>query len=295
MNRIVVFGETLADVFGSDTVLGGAPFNVARHLAAFGTPPLMVSAVGHDALGRQIADEFNRFALPLTGLQHVLAPSGVVDVTMDAQGGHAFHIRSGAAWDVIDPAAALRATAGDQQGWLYLGTLACRADTSRRAALALLQAHQGRVFVDLNWRDGHTPPDVALQVLRHADVLKVNEEELAMLCGWLGADGTQPLALPAQAQATVQALQLDLLLVTQGEQGATAFGGDGVCKVHVPAAPIARLVDTVGAGDAFAAVALAGLARGADLTATLHRAAAFAARICEVRGAVPGGPPPIEG
>jgi fructokinase len=49
-----------------------------------------------------------------------------------------------------------------------------------------------------------------------------------------------------------------------------------------------RVVDTVGAGDAFAAVTLAGLLRGWTTSELLQRAVDFSGHICEVRGAVPG-------
>ena len=47
--RPAVFGEVLFDCFADGTrVLGGAPFNVAWHLQAFGEAPLFVSRVGDD-------------------------------------------------------------------------------------------------------------------------------------------------------------------------------------------------------------------------------------------------------
>ena len=49
-----IFGEVLYDHFpDGQRVLGGAPFNVAWHLQAFGQAPRFVSRVGHDAEGRQ--------------------------------------------------------------------------------------------------------------------------------------------------------------------------------------------------------------------------------------------------
>ena len=46
LNAIAVFGEMLVDRFPGARVVGGAPFNVARHLAAFGHAPLMLGAIG---------------------------------------------------------------------------------------------------------------------------------------------------------------------------------------------------------------------------------------------------------
>ncbi|HEX8955049.1 MAG TPA: PfkB family carbohydrate kinase, partial [Burkholderiaceae bacterium] len=49
--RVVIFGEMLVDVFGDSVVPGGAPFNVARHLAAFGIDVCLISRIGADAHG----------------------------------------------------------------------------------------------------------------------------------------------------------------------------------------------------------------------------------------------------
>lgn len=48
--NVVLFGEVLADIFPDKSVLGGAPFNVARHLEAFGQSPILITRLGNDAL-----------------------------------------------------------------------------------------------------------------------------------------------------------------------------------------------------------------------------------------------------
>jgi len=119
-------------------------------------------------------------------------------------------------------------------------------------------------------------------------VLKANDEELAMLCGWYGCAAPASAdvdELVSAACALRARLGLGLLLVTLGERGALAVDADRVWRSAAPRA--ARVVDTVGAGDSFSAVALAGFVRGWDHAVMLQRAGEFACRICEVRGAVP--------
>jgi len=220
-----------------------------------------------------------------------LSPSlltGVVDVRTLADGGHEFIIRTGCAWDAIEPApahAAMRAL--DEEGWLYCGTLAMRSPVSRATGLALMRAHTGPKYLDLNWREGHVERDIALQAAGLADVLKVNEEELSMLRGWLGGsdDPTQPVG--RNASYLLERMPLQMLLVTCGPDGAMAFDGNGHCIARAKNERRVQLVDTVGAGDSFSAVALAGLLRGWDTPTMLARADEFAGHICEVRGAVP--------
>jgi fructokinase len=208
---------------------------------------------------------------------------------MDSAGSHRFVISDECAWDHIELEPAHSAlTAFNSSGWLYAGTLALRSPTSRTTQLALMRSHRGSRYLDINWREGHVERDTALQAVRLADVLKVNEDELAMLCRWCGTappETATAAALEDAARELYGRLSLDLLLVTLGPAGAMAVDGQGVtrCKSQRPV----RLVDTVGAGDSFSAVVLAGCLRGWDMRTTLARATEFAGRICEVRGAVP--------
>ena len=92
----VIFGEALVDEFPTEQVIGGAPFNVARHLAAFMAPPLMITRIGDDRNGQAVRAEFERFVMPETGLQiDPIEETGRVVVERDAQGkpeGHRFII-----------------------------------------------------------------------------------------------------------------------------------------------------------------------------------------------------------
>lgn len=285
---VAVFGETLVDQFETGPVLGGAPFNVARHLAAFSHAPLMLTAVGRDASAGLVMAEFARYGMATVGVQIAANQrTGVVDVHMTPDGSHQFHIRKDCAWDVIEAAPTLAAAATlASDGWLYSGSLALRSSVSRATWRALMQAHAGPKFVDLNWRDGHVTQEVAMEAIALADVLKVNEEELAMLCEWMGSR-TAFVSLNEAAAFVLGHVPLPVLLVTCGGAGSVAFGANGTRLAEAPARQGIRVVDTVGAGDSFSAVTLVGLLRGWDLQSSLERANGFAAHICQVRGAVP--------
>lgn len=289
MTRVAVFGEMLVDQFESGAVVGGAPFNVARHLAAFGHAPLMISAVGSDAPAQTLLAELARFAMDHSGVQ--VSPdrlSGLVDVVMQANGDHQFSIRSDSAWDCIELTKARTAALSlVPSGYLYAGSLALRSPLSRATSLALMQAHAGPIYLDLNWRAGHVTQEVALQAIGLANTLKVNDQELTMLYQWLGIDANEGLLQPHSVRQLLRHFSLNLLLVTCGAEGALAFDGEGqrIAQGHNTRA--LRLIDTVGAGDAFSAVVLAGLLRAWDMPTTLQRANAFAGHICETRGAVP--------
>ena len=98
----VVFGEALVDDFATEQVVGGAPFNVARHLAAFMAPQLMITRVGADRNGESVRAEFERFAMSQAGLQgDAIEETGRVLVERLAKG-HRFVIVPNQAYDYIE-------------------------------------------------------------------------------------------------------------------------------------------------------------------------------------------------
>lgn len=288
----VVFGEALVDDFGGEQVVGGAPFNVARHLAAFMAPCLAITRIGADRSGQLVRAEFERFAMSEAGLQvDPIEETGRVLVERGARG-HRFTILPNQAWDFIDREQALAGMAGLDPGIVYFGTLAQRADASRAALKAVLEAGAATRFLDLNLRDGQYDERGVTRSLQAAHIVKVNEEELQVLFGWyfqIGPDDP-PLGaheVHASCQALLRMFSLDALIVTLGHRGSVYFGADGqvLTQRDHPAPPF--VIDTVGAGDAFAAIFLLGKMRGWPLEPTLARANEFAGAVCAIPGAVP--------
>ena len=292
-SRIVVIGEALIDRFPNEDVVGGAPFNVARALAAFGANPLMITRVGADADADIVRDEFKRFCLTETALQVDCArPTGLVSVSLTANG-HEFHIGKNQAWDAIERDTAIAAIAETKISAVCFGTLAQRDAASRLSIHAVLEAAKvqgATIFLDLNLRaDGNTP-EIAAASLTHADVVKVNDDELLQLIRWFVLPNTDALsmdspALVSAAQSLIKQFSLDDLIVTRGSQGCMAIDAWGVGSKS-RSAPAVAVVDTVGAGDSFLAVLVLGHTSGWTLDKTLARANAFAARVCTIRGAV---------
>lgn len=289
--RVLVFGEALLDDFGDRQIPGGAPFNVARNLAALGLAPLLVTRVGNDAPGQLLRDEFTRFGLSTEGVQHGAEPTGRVVVERDGEGGHRFHILAEQAYDHIEAAAAVDVMRAFSPDTVYFGTLAQREAASRAALAAVLEgADEALHFLDLNLRDG-VDEAVVFTSLQQADILKVNEQELQALFAWYCHTCPDTVdidcaAVEAEARAMMHNFSIGGLLVTLGERGAMYFGADGKRVAEPQAFKPAQFADAVGAGDAFAAVFLLGRARGWELPLTLQRANAFAGAVCGFAGAV---------
>jgi fructokinase len=289
--RVLVFGEALLDDFGDQQIVGGAPFNVARNLTALGLPALMVTRVGNDNFGDQVRDAFTAFGMSAEGLQHGPQPTGRVLVERDGNGGHRFHILAEQAYDHIEAAAAVDVMRAFSPDTVYFGTLAQREPPSRAALNAVLDgADEAEHFLDLNLRDG-ADEAVVFDSLQRADIVKVNEEELQALFSWYCHTCPDTVdmdcaAVEAEARAMMHNFSIQGLLVTLGERGAMYFGADGSRVVDHEARKPAQFVDSVGAGDAFAAVFLAGRARGWEVPLILQRANAFAGAVCGIAGAV---------
>ncbi|KQV46852.1 hypothetical protein ASC95_25345 [Pelomonas sp. Root1217] len=285
---IAVLGEALVDEFHDGPVAGGAPFNVARSLAAVGAPALFISRIGvDDDNGRLVLDSARAYGLDSAGVQRdPRHATGRVSVHEGA-GGHRFEIHGDAAWDHIDAAAALPHLTEAAPAWLYFGSLAQREPQSRSALRALAKPFTGTRFLDLNLRAGAETRLLAAESLMLADWVKVNDEELAQLAGWFDAAAPDDAG---RASALMARFALQRLVLTCGARGWRFYAPGGVLLAQGAGVIQPHMVDTVGAGDAFTALLLAGLSLGRDLTATLALANRYASFICGVRGPLPAEP-----
>ncbi|MFH7320667.1 carbohydrate kinase [Desulfurivibrio sp. D14AmB] len=253
---IVSVGEVVWDIFPEREVLGGAPINVAYHLAVQGLPVRVITRVGRDQLGEATVARLAELGLPLKGVQRDEGlPTGRVVVSFGPDREPSYEIVSPAAWDNIEPAAAL-AAAGREPFALVFGTLAQRDPCSRRAIQALAAAARF-CFYDVNLRPPFTSRELVLDSLQHADLVKVNGAELEQLGAWLGlatADSVDPAGRRELAVAIRERYRLAALVVTEGAEGAWVVAAAGF---FAGAGEPARVVDTVGAGDAFFAALIA--------------------------------------
>ncbi|MGE5155634.1 MAG: PfkB family carbohydrate kinase [Bdellovibrio bacteriovorus] len=281
--HICVFGEVLFDRFpDGHAVLGGAPFNVAWHLQAFGERPHFLSAVGDDAPGRQIRQAMADWGMDMDGLgtdpEHATG-----EVVVSLEGGEpSYDIRPDRAYDQITPPAA-----GPGCDLLYHGTLALRGARSAQTLTSIRSGGIGQIFLDVNLRDPWWTREQVLGLVDGAHWVKLNRDELDLLQGGEAAERSQDLA--ARAAAFREAHGLQGLILTLGAEGALGLDGE-LAPVTVTPPGNVQVVDAVGAGDAFAAVSILGLSHDWSLADTLERAQAFAARIVGQRGATAADP-----
>jgi fructokinase len=277
---ITIFGEVLFDCFPDGTeVLGGAPFNVAWHLRGFGLSPFFISRVGTDSRGEAIRASMQSWGLESSCLQiDPSHPTGQVRVTIEHDEPQ-YDIVPESAYDFIQPPDVQKLPA---TGLLYHGSLALRHSASATALAALKARHRGRIFLDVNLRSPWWSPESVLPLVTDADHVKLNAAELALLA----TDGPvqeDDASLAASMHRFAERHLLESLILTRGAQGALFWSGGEIVPVR-PAAPI-HVVDTVGAGDGFAAAFLLGLSQQWPLLKSLAHARDFAAALVSRRGA----------
>lgn len=273
--KLLIFGEVLFDCFPTgERILGGAPFNVAWHLQAFGDEPRLISRVGEDALGKKILTTMETWGLSLEGIQiDPVHQTGRVDVKFIHEEPH-YTITPDSAYDFIDADTIDR---DFDKGILYHGTLGLRNEVSRNALSTLTQNSGLSIFLDVNLRAPWWKKEEVYQWIKKARWVKLNEDELRSL-GFTSAD-------IRKAMADLQMeFGIEHLILTRGKEGATVRTLNGEYYHHTPES-VEHITDTVGAGDAFSAMYIHGLLSGWSIPDTLCVAQRFAGKVLGIRGA----------
>ena len=278
-DEILCVGEILWDALPEGLFLGGAPFNVARHLHALGEEVAFVSRVGDDVLGEEALRRLRAQGLDpaLVQIDDAL-PTGFVRVALDTDTGEPdYEIVEPAAWDAIALTDALQRYT-ERAAALVFGSLAQRA-SSRQTIQRLCEADALRVF-DINLRPPYVDRTVVEHSLRVADVVKLNEGELSRLRDWFGLAAAPEAAMDDLATT----FGCRAVCVTWGSEGARLWQ-DGVHSRQ--AGDAVDVEDTVGAGDAFLSALLSGLLDGRGGAPLLDLANRLGAFVASHSGALP--------
>ncbi len=291
------FGEILWDCLPTGRHPGGAPFNVAVHLAQLGVYPALLSSVGSDADGDELlrlAGERNVDVRFVTRARRGLE-TGRVNASLDPAGNATYDIVQPAAWDEIHMSPDARALVAAGAALIF-GSLATRSPGNLEQLDNLLALNGPLKFFDVNMRPPYVDPSRIMRLAERADVLKLNQDELGQLAAWLrGADvkaaGLEDTDQLREACGVVaEATKAPRICVTLGAAGAALWERGELLTVTSPAVAVA---DTVGAGDAFMAGLVVGLTRGWNGRAVLERACRLGAYVASREGATPRLPPAL--
>ncbi|NUR06368.1 MAG: carbohydrate kinase [Nocardioidaceae bacterium] len=250
--RFLVVGESLVDIVlpvdgPREDAVGGSPLNVAVGLARLDVPTTLVTLLGDDDLGRAVADHAHASDVLLSeGSVVVGRTTSTATAHLDEQ--HAATYDFDLVWDLP------RQELPDEVRGVHVGSLGASLHPGRASVVDLVtRAAADDVFVSYDpnirpffledaeaaWRD-------VVEVGAAARLVKLSDEDLHVLRPDEDAEKVCRELLASE--------QTELVVLTRGPEGATAYALDAV--VDVPAPPT-DVVDTVGAGDSFMAAMLA--------------------------------------
>lgn len=280
---VVGMGEALWDVLPEGKKIGGAPANFAYHVSQFGLPSCVVSAVGDDALGKEIGENFTS-----KGLNQLIAevpyPTGTVQVEIDPAGVPQYEIKENVAWDNIPYTAHLEQLAEKTKAVCF-GSLAQRNVVSRntinRFLDAMPQTDDSLVVFDVNLRQGFYNKEILCNSMKRCNILKINDEELVTVSRMFGYPG---IDLQDKCWILLGKYNLKMLILTCGINGSYVFTPGNVSFQPTPKVEVA---DTVGAGDSFTAAFIASILKGKSVQEAHSLAVQTSAYVCTKKGAMP--------
>jgi len=281
--RVLVLGEVLWDLFPASVRLGGAALNFAAHIKRLGHEPVLISAVGTDELGDEAIQAITTLGLDPSFLQKTERfKTGTAAVQLGPGDQTSFVIERPAAYDAV------QLSDGDieqiikwKPEWLYYGTLFSSSVTGKDVLRRLLEAlPQAKRFYDLNLRPGSDSPELVIELLRAANVVKLNEEELRSVHEFI--------QLPAETEAFCRAgaerFGWDAVCITLGARGCAMLAAGEYVEANGHRVDVA---DTVGAGDAFAAAFMHGIASNRPASEIAEFSNRVGALVASVHGAIP--------
>lgn len=282
---IIGLGELLWDCFPDGERPGGAPANFAYHAAQLGCRGAVLSRVGIDHRGDELLRRLADSGVETQWIQRdPTHPTGIVTVDVSRPDRPLFTIHEEVAWDYMELTPEWQQTIQSAHA-ICFGSLAQRFSTSRGTIQGLLQGQKEEklVLFDVNLRQQYFSHEIIEQSLRLARLAKVNDEEARVL--------TQLLELPPGTlrdfgRSMISRYDLEAVCVTRGERGCLMV--DRQAMAEETGIPI-RVVDTVGAGDAFTAAWLVARLRGWEL----QRQARFANQVGALVASLPGAMPPV--
>ncbi|XVV03817.1 ribokinase [Actinosynnema sp. CA-248983] len=259
-------GET---VLGGDTVVmpGGKGANTAVAAGRLGCDVALVGAVGADQYGSLLRESLVSAGVRVESVRTSDRPTGLAYITVTPDGENSIVVAPGANSDVSPSDV-------DALVWDGVSVLVCSLEvplSTVEHALSVAARHGVRCVLNLS-----PVAAVSADAMALLDPLIVNEHEALAL-----ADSFEGLLSLGPRSA----------VVTLGGRGAAVVTSDGVVEV---AAPAVDVVDTTGAGDAFAGALAFGLSRGDSLVEAARFAARVAATSVTRAGAQPSYPRPAE-
>ena len=277
---VVGIGELLWDMLPKGKRAGGAPINFVYNATQLGADGYAISAIGKDTLGDEIIQELEK-----SHIHHILErndyPTGVVEVVLN-NGIPDYTIVEGVAWDHLKVTPQETAVI-EKADAICFGTLALRSPQTNCAILTLLKHAPQTAYklFDVNLRSNYFSKELIDELLKEANVFKINDEEMVKVQKLFGLN----LSDEEVCHWFIKKYDLHYLIFTAGEKYSIVYSADG--KKSYLDTPKVKVADTVGAGDSFSAGFIMGLLGGKSMQDAHKQAVATAAFVCTKSGAWP--------
>jgi fructokinase len=262
--RIVGIGELLWDILPNGPRLGGALANVAVFCARLGDRAELITSIGDDDYGKTASRVLAQPNLDLHNVQvSATYPTGTVQVALSSENQPSYTISPSVAWDYIQLTPEVRESSPLADAVCF-GTLSQRSEVSRSTIRSFVESTGSSCVrvCDVNIRMPYIGPEVLSWSMLHATIIKISEEELPLVFSQLGKPLTSNMPQVAARSLLADLPQCQLVAVTLGAHGSLIVTRQ---EVHIhPGFPI-KLVDPVGAGDAFTAGLIHAYLSGAPL------------------------------
>lgn len=284
MQKVLSFGEVLWDVIDGEAHIGGAPLNLAGHLAQLGTDSFLYSKIGSDPLGGRAWEEIAALGVKARYVKmDDRYATGSAVVTLDAAGSPSYAFPDGVGYQHIETdAATLLSIRLEGFPLFYFGSMVQMAEESRRTLFRILEKCPfPDVFFDVNIRRGFCPREMAEESLRYTTLLKLNGEEACQFSTLFSGGAGEVDTIHS---LFAQFARLRCVLVTKGPRGCTVYSRAKMWEVNEC---LSKAVDTVGAGDAFSAGFISGLLAGRDLHRSARRGGVLSDFVAASSGALP--------
>lgn len=282
MQNVIGIGELLWDVLPDGKQLGGAPCNFVFHAQKQGANGMVISAVGDDTNGKEILEVLKAKNISLEFIQVNEKPTSTVDIVLDETGVPEYIIHENVAWDFIQFSEDIRQEL-TKADIVCFGSLAQRNIASRETIQKILKSFKPETLIvyDINLRQDYYNREIIEKSLQLCNVLKLNEEELPVVCDLLELTAGKE---EQQIRELINKYHLKLVAFTKGEKCSWLVTPGESSYLPTPKVPVR---DTVGAGDSFTAVMMIGFARGESLKEIHQKAVEVSAFVCTRDGAMP--------
>lgn len=279
MRKMICYGEVLWDIFPNNKIAGGAPLNVAARLSSFGVSSRIISKIGNDASGRELLRCIQNSNL--TGVFVEIDANyatGEARIITDVEDDIIYDIAYPAAWDKILPNPVTEEAVKNADVFIF-GSLATRDEVTRNTLFHFLDMAKYKVF-DANVRKPYCDIDMVFSLMKKADFIKMNEEELLYITKALGSEAD---ALEINILFLSEITETEDICITRGHDGAVLLTGENFYS-H-PGFSV-DVVDAVGSGDSFLAALLSKFFETDNYEQLLEFACAVGAIVSTKKGAV---------